>query len=464
MKDSELPSLPTVALRLLRMMSDPKVSAHDLTQAIQADPALAGKLLRVANSADKAGTRRIADLRRAVLFLGARKVTAVALSFSLAADSMTNSAYREWYSRFWFRSLTIAISAELISRHLQLASSNDAFVVGLLCNVGHLAALMNFPDSYVTAIDDAENPLSRDERSLTPFGESSQLLTQRIIQTWNLPESTLSTIRGSEQMLKEGTWRDASGSVAILLASIAMGDFFDGTNRAAAMRQLDHLLCEALEVSEGDLQRLLGEIRHQLTEYEDLFDLNSTTLPDIADLLTEAKEFLSSMVVGETPVYWTNSDVDRVAEAVADWSNGLPPNAEQAAVLVLQYRNNSSQPCDANIDMECLQKSIARQLPELAEVREFDNQLLIVLSVVQSDDDFLILARKVRQLAADAVPATGKEGPCRLHWGGFIRPLTPGASEPLVHDITKFLTTSELHESRSFTFTDLTDSQAFLVR
>src|SRR4030066_2591637 len=73
-KAAELPVLPVTAQKVLGLMSDPDVSIEKLKRLVGADPGLATKILKIANSAFYGGNRNIENLNQAILRLGLNSV------------------------------------------------------------------------------------------------------------------------------------------------------------------------------------------------------------------------------------------------------------------------------------------------------------------------------------------------------------------------------------------------------
>ena len=70
----DLPAMPNVVEKVLRMVQDPETDVDDLQHVIEVDPGLTSKLLRVANSAYYAREREIASLNHAILTLGFSRI------------------------------------------------------------------------------------------------------------------------------------------------------------------------------------------------------------------------------------------------------------------------------------------------------------------------------------------------------------------------------------------------------
>src|SRR5947209_6804272 len=82
-----LPSPTGVALAILRMVESERVTAADVARALASDPALAGRVLRVVNSATTGAPRRIGAVKDGVRLLGLRAVRNIALGFSLLSEA-----------------------------------------------------------------------------------------------------------------------------------------------------------------------------------------------------------------------------------------------------------------------------------------------------------------------------------------------------------------------------------------
>src|SRR5580693_7824646 len=81
----DLPSFPEIAVRVRRILSDPKSTSDQVVRVVGSEPALAARLLRIANSAslNRSG-RAVGDLRTAINRIGYNMVRSAAVSFAMA--------------------------------------------------------------------------------------------------------------------------------------------------------------------------------------------------------------------------------------------------------------------------------------------------------------------------------------------------------------------------------------------
>ncbi|MFN9976731.1 MAG: HDOD domain-containing protein, partial [Phycisphaerae bacterium] len=111
-----LPSLSEVAMKVVEIAKRPEPDYADLVEAIRLDPAIAGRVLKTANSALMGMRNRATSIETAVPRLGTTMVRALVLGFSLAEYQNRNSlVLRPWYQRIWRESLIQAAAAEALA-------------------------------------------------------------------------------------------------------------------------------------------------------------------------------------------------------------------------------------------------------------------------------------------------------------------------------------------------------------
>jgi len=154
----ELPSLPEVALKIRRALADESVSTSEVVRLLGADPALAARILRTANSAlFYRGSRPIVDLHTAVSQLGQRMVRNVALSFAAQQVFIGYGSrqLRSFVSAIWQHSLHTAVLALMLARVRTRINPDEAFLAGLLHELGKLYILMRIKDNADVLADEA---------------------------------------------------------------------------------------------------------------------------------------------------------------------------------------------------------------------------------------------------------------------------------------------------------------------
>src|SRR5688572_8466192 len=153
-----LPSLPAVALKVLKLARASEPDTKALVRIIKSDPALTARVLKMANSSLFGIRQQVTSIEHAVPLLGATTVGMVVLSFSLVANSLPHGPLAESYQRIWKASLIQAVAAESLAKLDRRVVPAHCFVAGLLQDVGVLALLQVAPERYVpifTELDQA---------------------------------------------------------------------------------------------------------------------------------------------------------------------------------------------------------------------------------------------------------------------------------------------------------------------
>lgn len=136
---SELSSLPSIALRIIEAAVDEGTDAEDLRQLIEKDPALAARIIRIVNSSFYGVRQEVADLRSAIALLGTKQIRNVAITVFVSRQ-FTPSKNEDTLDRtqLWSHSMAVGAVARMLAKTLQVADSEEAYLAGLLHDMGLL--------------------------------------------------------------------------------------------------------------------------------------------------------------------------------------------------------------------------------------------------------------------------------------------------------------------------------------
>ncbi len=143
-----LPTLPTIAIRLLELFDDPHVELPDVVELLRSDPAIAARIIKAANSSAYGVGREVIDLQQAISLLGKTVVTSLALSFSLAEKSMQQGAAARLFCSYWLQAMTQAVTTEYLAKRYAKQQADEWFMTGLLASIGRLSLINHDPDLY----------------------------------------------------------------------------------------------------------------------------------------------------------------------------------------------------------------------------------------------------------------------------------------------------------------------------
>lgn len=133
-----LPLLSPVAMNLVEAALDEACSAGELTTLIEKDPSLAVRVLRLANSAFFLTGKPTASLKQAIVKVGFQRLRIMALSLSLRDTFPMAKVGVLDYEKFWHTALYRALIAQSFAAHLKNCYPEEAFVAGLIMEIGLL--------------------------------------------------------------------------------------------------------------------------------------------------------------------------------------------------------------------------------------------------------------------------------------------------------------------------------------
>jgi HD-like signal output (HDOD) protein len=145
----DLPSFPEIAVRVRRVLSDPKSSVEQVVRVVGSEPALAARLLRISNSAslNRSG-RPVNDLRTAINRIGYNMVRSASMSFSMAQIRKSNklAGLEHHLNDLWERSTLVAAFAYVLARNCTKVNPDEAMLTGMMHGIGKLYVLTRVVD------------------------------------------------------------------------------------------------------------------------------------------------------------------------------------------------------------------------------------------------------------------------------------------------------------------------------
>ena len=186
-KNGNLPVFPDILARLQKMMEDPHADMKDIARIIELDPALAGRVLKISNSAYyHTGYQKIETLSTALNRLGMEKIREMVFSIELSklfSDSRLINPVQ-----FWKHSLAVANFTRMLGRYagdIDPALENIAYLSGLMHDVGIMVMAYLIPgeyDQFLQNLSEEEIPLEKQEERA--FGIDHPEAGARYIKTW----------------------------------------------------------------------------------------------------------------------------------------------------------------------------------------------------------------------------------------------------------------------------------------
>lgn len=210
-----LPTLPIVITKLIELVSNPKTSAGDLGNLISSDQALSAKILKVANSAFYGFPRRIATVKHAVVVLGFEAVKNIALSVALL-ERFPEGGSHELFDQqlFWTHAIGCGAASRLLARRLRYRLEAEAFVAGILHDIGKLIFVEYFRERFLNAVRLARSEnlyIARAEEMV--LGVSHAEVGGWLAEKWNLPKQLVQVISQHHGPFSDGGDPEVDGRI-----------------------------------------------------------------------------------------------------------------------------------------------------------------------------------------------------------------------------------------------------------
>lgn len=186
-----LKPFPAVAQRVIEILADPDFRVHEVHAAIEEDPALAGRVLRVANSAAFAGANPVDSVSRAVIRLGAATVRELVVAMATVGMFHDVTGRGRVVREHCVATGSIA---RLLARDYLAGAAPGMFLAGLMHDVGKLLLMQSgeFPTLALTPLEHEEldRPNGSHVLEREHLGYDHAVLGGHAVMLWKIPFPT----------------------------------------------------------------------------------------------------------------------------------------------------------------------------------------------------------------------------------------------------------------------------------
>lgn len=313
-------SLPAVAMQVVQMTGRDRVDTQALKETIETDPALTAKLLRVVNSSLFGLSSEVGNLTQAIALLGAQPLKLLVLGFSLPDKLFANLA-AEALERYWTLSLTRAVAARDIATQwfagrgaAKEVSGDDAFVAGLLRDIGALVLIQQLGEPYLQFLEktseshEAIPEARRLELERQSLGFDRAQLTAALLRKWKLPRGLIDAIE-----CKNGSTQENLLGEVLQLAELVTQ--LVGEHRIAALPELLERGAESCGLDKPMVNELVASLQGQVDSLADAMRAPLEADRDYTQVLFEAHARMA--ILAESAIDpRAGLDDDELSEAV----------------------------------------------------------------------------------------------------------------------------------------------------
>ncbi|KAF0203161.1 MAG: response regulator [Gallionellaceae bacterium] len=300
----KLPSPHGVALQIIQLADQEDTTTQQIARLINNDPALAARIIKAANLLVRRNGRPVASIMDAVTVLGIKSVRQLALGLSLVTDFRSGACAGFDYQRFWMHSACSGIAAQEIVSKMHVGVADEAFLLGLLSQIGRLTLATVFAQDYSQVL--AQSAASKNLRELerNAFGLNHNMITALMLADWGMPDIFQKIALHLEQpelsQFHEGerNWRllqlfHFANHLATVCTSAP-------AERNRLVPQLI-LLATRIGIETGTLIEIGDRVLQGLEEWSDLLNIATPGQPPFEQMLNSASITPDLMAIDDLP-------------------------------------------------------------------------------------------------------------------------------------------------------------------
>lgn len=339
---STLYTLPAVAVEVLRLTEHPKADVRALKECLQQDPALTAKVLRVVNSSLFGLSHSVGDLNEAVALLGIKQLKLLVLGFSLPELLFLDIASEQldWY---WSSTLARAVAAREVSEQLFKRSGDEAFLAGLMQDLGVLVLLRELGGPYAALLTEAIHhraELAQIEQ--TALGFDHIQLTAGLLAHWHMPDILVRAVAEPRCAKRLARSREEHATLTRVLHLAELLAQLVGQHRLSVLPDLleaGRLYCD---LTKSRLNELVGALEPKVRQLADVLSLDVSRASEYAQVLAQAHEAMA-----------------RIAESLAE-----PVEQVKETIPLLEVDPRKSRPASGTVSLQEVHAAVERFLEQ----------------------------------------------------------------------------------------------------
>ena len=245
-----VPSMPESATKVQELAQQPDASLADLSALIEGDPPIAGKLVSAANSALVAGRTNVCSVRDALVRLGMKSSSSLAISFAFGEMfQFSKPELRGKTREIWHHMVLVAAFSRVLAEENQAQLNLDpekAFMVGLLHDLGAITLL-----SYLDTVDQKADPATVN----LALENLRSFVTVMVLQEWGMDQDFINAAQ------QAGNW-EASGRGYVGIVNVSKHQAWTLEQAQLELPELNQIAaCEMLLPCDTDVDGLLPMLK-----------------------------------------------------------------------------------------------------------------------------------------------------------------------------------------------------------
>ncbi|MFA7621061.1 MAG: HDOD domain-containing protein [Aminobacteriaceae bacterium] len=277
-KIKEIRSFPQFVVETMRKLNDPDSNAQDVAASLSRDEGLVIRTLKLANSAAYGISRDISSVSEAIALLGYKNISSIVLAASVySVMDKPLAGYALDRGMLWRHSLSVAYSARYIAQLTKRSSPEEAYVGGLLHDVGKVVLndYVRFGYGIIAKMVE-ERQMSFLEAEVQVLGFDHAVVGAMLVEKWGLPEPFKYAVayHHAPNNLDEPKYQDLVDVVHLansLCLMLGVGVGADGLQSYLFPESLERLGVSDYEMLMSELVDFVAQAEEELSEMEEAF-------------------------------------------------------------------------------------------------------------------------------------------------------------------------------------------------
>lgn len=268
----EVPTLPDLYVRIRELVNSPSGNSQKIADIIAKDPSLVMKVIKTVNSPAYGLRQKVARLDQAVTLLGFAEISNLVLAATVIKQFPVKPGDRLLnLKKFWEHSIGVAVMARITMRYCRKifgTNAEEAFISGLIHDVGKLIMYQAFPNEFT----DAMNLCRTEQLTLVlaeerVFGFTHQDMGAFIADEWGFSRNMVKSIELHNSPFILDTDDESFVFVSLIHIANLLSHFLAFGNSGDPFLPAVHFDCiDALELDPEKLETMLAEGREAFAE------------------------------------------------------------------------------------------------------------------------------------------------------------------------------------------------------
>jgi len=314
-KVCEIGSLPQSLASVLKVLDDPSADANKIADVISKDVALTVRVLKMVNSAQYSRTRKVTKISEAVSVMGWNSIKMLTLSssiFGMIPDDKMNEKFD--IKRIWLHLIETAVNAKNIALELKQREPEEAFVAGILHDLGIIIMLLHFKDEYVEIAEKVkEKKQSIVDLEREKFNFTHCDIGAEMVEAWKLPPRLVYVIQNHHTTNAPRIVEDDArlNDIIMMADRLTSGPFDESFPDIEENIKLIYELQKRLDLSADATNTIRKVSTRQALSMAEYLELD---IGEIIDILAQANEHMAELYFSLEKMYMEKNSINVTSE------------------------------------------------------------------------------------------------------------------------------------------------------